>query len=165
MVPPLSLVILKPRTALNLFSHKHEVKHYQHFRENHIWAFGHLKSIPLNESVSVCSNTGKTVGRVANTPHLDQSLTVSSIQQRERHELTPEEAKEGFIMAVTKHMALNFPSRPPDGLTERLYSYEPGHSHYVTTGLLLPWGGCEWPHPNTGTGLHLSTQQTLHLSS
>lgn len=85
---------------------------------------------------------------VANTPQLGRSLTVSFIQQRERHELTPEEAPEGFIMGVTKHMVPHFPWRWPDGSTERLYSCEPGRSHYVTTGLLLPWGGCEWPHPD-----------------
>lgn len=33
----------------------------------------------------------------------------------ERHELTPEEAKEGFIKGVTKHRALHFPWRLPDG--------------------------------------------------
>lgn len=69
------------------------------------------------QSVVIASrgcHTGKTVGRVANTPQLDQSLTVSSLQQRERHELTPEEAKEGFIIGVTKHMVLHFPWRSPD---------------------------------------------------
>lgn len=86
-------------------------------------------------------HTGKTVGRVANTPQLDQSLLFPPSSTGKRHELTPEEAKEGFIMGVTKHMVLHFPRRSPDGYTERLYSCEPRRSHYVTTGLLLPWGG------------------------
>lgn len=66
--------------------------------------------LPLNESFSVKGvSYSYTVGRVTNTPQLDQSLTVSSVQQREGHELTPEEAEEGLIIGVTKHMVLHFP--------------------------------------------------------
>ena len=69
------------------------------------------------QSVVIASrgcHTGKTVGRVANTPEADPKPTFSSVQQRERHELTPEEAKEGFIKGVTKHIVLHFPWRTPD---------------------------------------------------
>ena len=66
----------------------------------------------MNQPQSVLLKEGltpvKNVGWVANTPHLDQNITVS-LEQRKRHELTPEEAKGGFIMGVTIHMVLHFP--------------------------------------------------------
>lgn len=77
---------------------------------------------------------------MVNTPQPDQSLLFRPSNRKERHELTPEEAKEGFIMGVTKHIVLHFPWCSPDSYTERPYFLEPGHSRYGTTGLLPPWG-------------------------
>lgn len=74
-----------------------------------------VKPVSLNESASVCSNRIKRVSQVVkqregwqHTP-VGPKPTVSSLQQRLRHELTPEEAKEGFIKGVTKHIVLHFP--------------------------------------------------------
>lgn len=58
--------------------------------------------LPVNESVSVCRGEHTPVG----------PRPVSSVQQSEGHELTPEEARGGS----------HFPWRLPGGETERLYS-------------------------------------------
>lgn len=62
----------------------------------------HLRLLPVNESVSVCRGEHTPVG----------PQPVSSVQQSEGHELTPEEARGGS----------HFPWRLPGGETERLYS-------------------------------------------
>lgn len=103
LVPLMALVTLRHRTTSNPFSlrnHKLEDKHYHHFPENHTWASGHLKSIPLNESASVCSNCLKSVSYWSNSgkggkhtpvgpkpncfPPSDRGNAMSSLQRRQR---------------------------------------------------------------------------------
>lgn len=64
----------------------------------------------MNQPQSVViASTGCHTGRGGKHTPMGPKPTVSYVQQRECHELTPEEAQEGFIMEVTKHIALHFP--------------------------------------------------------
>lgn len=94
----------------------------------------HLRLLPVNESVPVCRGEHTPVG----------PQPVSSVQQSEGHELTPEEAlsvafarrrnREALFLRARMHsLCNNSTSPPPRGRW---------------------WGGYEWPRPNTGTGLH-----------
>lgn len=76
-----------------------EKKRHHYFRDNHT-LYG------PTSSEWILRRQG---GVIQLHTQLEQSLTVSSIQQREGHELTPEEAEEGLIIGVTKHMVLHFP--------------------------------------------------------